>query len=147
MLFSLEKRKKLTHNIIFFLNNIISKLINNKILAAFLIMLIHTAFVIVSISTLIICKINKLFYLNLILITLIICGNLYFNGCILVKLERELLKPCKNWYGPTTVLYQILLKNININMTDNLAKNIQISHMILLGLIAFLRILYSINDE
>ena len=145
MLFSLETRKKLTHNIIFFLNNIISKLINNKILAAFLIMLIHTAFTIVSISILIICKINKLFYLNLILITLIICGNLYFNGCILVKLERELLKPCKNWYGPTTVLYQILLKNIN--MTDNLAKNIQISHMILLGLIAFLRILYYINDE
>jgi len=108
-------------------------------------MLIHTAFTIVSISILIICKINKLFYLNLILITLIICGNLYFNGCILVKLERELLKPCKNWYGPTTVLYQILLKNIN--MTDNLAKNIQISHMILLGLIAFLRILYYINDE
>lgn len=147
MLFSLETRKKLSYNIIFFLNNIISKLINNKILAALLIILIHTAFIIISIFTLIICKINKLFYLNLIFITLITCENLYFDGCILVKLERELLKPCKNWYGPTTVLYQILLNNININMTDNLAKNIQISHIILLGLIAFLRILYNINDE
>ena len=82
------------------------------------IIVIHTIIVGICILYLLLCKIDKIYFIFILIWILIIILNFYFNGCVLTRIERYYLKDDK-WYGPPTlpfllIGYPITKKEANI---------------------------------
>jgi hypothetical protein len=85
-------------------------------------------------------SLNIYFYISLIVWVIIIFLHLYFNGCIFIRIERELTKN-KKWKGIWTYLFDFL-EFIGITVTDKLANNIFICWGIIFSLFIFLKIFF-----
>lgn len=110
-IFSLENRKKNTKYIIDTVSEYMLTLTgkeNNKV-AALIFLLIHINAVSCILYNLIVSDVTILFYFLTFLWMIIISSNYYFHGCILARIERELLQD-ENWVGPINVtLYPLHL--------------------------------------
>ena len=71
------------------------------------IIVIHTIIVGICILYLLLCKIDKIYFIFILIWILIIILNFYFNGCVLTRIERYYLKDDK-WYGPPTIPFLML---------------------------------------
>ena len=109
--FALENRKKNTKYII----NTVSEWMltltgkeNNKV-AASIFLLFHMNSVSFMLYNLLISDINILFYFLTLIWMIVISSNYYFHGCILARIEQELLQD-ETWSGPISItLYPIHL--------------------------------------
>ena len=81
---------------------------------------------------------DPLFYLTVLCWIIVILCHFYFNGCILIRIERYLWDT-KTWYGQWTPLYN-LLKKYDIELTKNLLNNLFICGGIILTIFIILKI-------
>ena len=83
---------------------------------AYVIIIIHTIFILFCFTTLLFCNKHNLFYnISLCILILMIIINYYFDACPITQVERKLLNN-KNWYGfPYNIIFNIL----NIKITKN----------------------------
>lgn len=110
-IFSLENRKKNTKYIIDTVSKWILQLTKkeNNVAAAKLLILFHINSVSFVLYNLIIADVSFLFYFLTLIWIIIISSNYYFHGCILARIERELLQD-ETWAGPINIfLYPIHL--------------------------------------
>jgi hypothetical protein len=138
----LEIRKRNTEFIIKEATDFFNLFIPNKKTVGILLVLLHNVVGLFVLLYMVIFKdIDILFYVCLIFSIGISCMHFYFNGCILIRLERELLDD-KKWCGVWTILFNFLEKFFNIKMNTKLANNIFICVMILLYCSIFIKFLY-----
>ena len=104
---NLEKRKQHTTTIIETYKRIIETLTNNKKIQIYITYFIHTILVFIPFIILISKPVNVYFYISLIIWILIMCLHLYFNGCIFIRIERELMED-NSWIGIWTYVFYIL---------------------------------------
>ncbi len=109
--FSLGNRKKNTKYIIDTVSQLFLQLTgneNNK-LAASILILTHMNTVSCLLYNLLVSDVTILFYFLTFLWIILISSNYYFHGCILARIERELLQD-ESWSGPINItLYPIHL--------------------------------------
>lgn len=91
---------------------------NNKFIAG-MVAMFHIIFGVFILTNICLCKINTFYNCIIILWLLIIISNYYFHGCLLTRIERNLLIS-DNWYGPAS----IFLKCCNIPQNKNNANNV-----------------------
>jgi hypothetical protein len=136
----LETRKRHTKQIIKNYGLFLEKITKNKTLKIYITYLIHILIVIFPLFIIVFKRIDLYFYISVILWILIMCFHFYFNGCIFIRIERELMED-KTWKGIWTPLFYIL--NIfNVETTSNLANSIFICWGILLTMFIFLKLLF-----
>ena len=94
-MFGIATRKKNTKLIL----NSISNLDLDPQKLGFTIMQIHLQIILVSGILLLLAPINQKYICYIIILLVIIYSNIYFNGCIITRIERHLC-PNINWLGP-----------------------------------------------
>ena len=139
---SLEKRKQHTEFITNSALEFVALFTKNKKKAGNFFVLLHILTGLFSLVYLIFFKdVDCLFYLCLAMWILIFVMHFYFNGCIMVRIERQLLDN-KNWYGGWTPLFSVLENYFKLKITNKMANNIFICVGILIIVSVFLKFLY-----
>ena len=129
-MFNIENRKKNTKKVILNLRKFLESVNPNPAVNGLIVLIFHWASV-------------GLPLLGLFIWFMICIFHLYFNGCILTKLERNLWNT-KEWYGPWYVPFA-MLENIGITVTYALAQNIFIIWGVVVLIWIFIRIIFNIN--
>lgn len=126
----LEHRKNYTNSIIQTYIRLLKNITNNQTFNVNITTFFHILIVILPSYLLIVKPVHTIyFYISLVIWVLIILSNLYFNGCIFIRIEQELISD-KTWKGPWVYLFS-LLKLFNINVTPTISTYIFISGGIL----------------
>jgi len=151
--FSLEKRKEHTKIIIQKISDLLYKITGNNSISAYILILFHWFITGIAIAYILFGPIDKWFVISVIIWTMMVLMHFYFNGCILVRVEKALLEgrtaagsanastdvcacgsntcTCKKWWGPWIFPFTFLENYFNIKMTGRLANNIFITWGIL----------------
>ena len=143
--FSVEKRKEHSKIIIEKISNFLYKITGNNSISAYILILFHWFITGIAIAYILFGSIDKWFIISVIIWILMVLMHFYFNGCILVRVEKALLEDrtanacsdnasansCKKWWGPWIFPFTFLENYFNIKMTGRLANNIFISWGIL----------------
>lgn len=139
---SLEKRKQHTDFITNHAVDFLTMFIPNKLYAGIFLTLLHISIATSSLIYLIFFKdFDYLFYLSLGLWISIFFMHFYFNGCIVIRIERKLLDN-KKWIGLWGPLFSILENYFKLKITNKTANNIFICFGILIIASIFLKFLY-----
>ena len=101
----------------------------------FIVFIFHFIFQIISTYFLFFYPISNTLYFVLLLWIIILLSNIYFRGCILMKLERYLWNT-KKWYGPSFIFCDLN------NWSDTKIKNTNICKLVIIITIIFIRILF-----
>jgi hypothetical protein len=141
--FLLETRKENTKIIIQKIRELLYKITGNDIISAYILILIHWIITGVAIAYILFGPVDKWFVLSVSVWFSMVLMHFYFNGCILVRVEKALLENNsiaytddananananeKKWWGPWIFPFTLLEKYFNIKMTGVLANNIFIS--------------------
>jgi hypothetical protein len=136
---SLAKRKQHTQSIINASQHFLYKITGNDKLSGYFMIIFHWIIMIIPLLYLIIGKVNNLYYLLSILLYVVVFCHFYFRGCLLVRIERHLLKD-KQWWGPWMFLFTPLEYISNSPMTSNLADRIIYSCIIIISVLILYRI-------
>jgi hypothetical protein len=140
---SIETRKKHTKLFIEHTQNGLFKLTGNDAISGYIMFILHQVLVYVSLIYILIGEINWLFYLFFTSWIAAFMIHLYFNGCILTRIERSLWDT-REWSGTLAWIFSPAV-NTGTEMTPNLVNNIFICCGIVIFMVAFLRFLYSLN--
>ena len=109
---------------------------HNDRLNGFFLFFLHFLFQILVYFTLLTSPIySATFMCAIVFWVLILLSNIYFRGCLLLKLERYLWET-RSWYGPMYLFCE------EQYITPNMANNFFICRQVLLITIIFLRILF-----
>jgi hypothetical protein len=133
----LETRKKHTASILECTSNIIDPIAKDNKTKGYLILLFHLFICFPTYIYLLVGSYNLLYYACLILWIAIFIMHFYFNGCILIRMERHFFDD-KEWKGVWSPLFNSL-KVIGIEYSKSHMNNIFICSGVLLLLIVFLR--------
>jgi hypothetical protein len=74
---------------------------------AFLVIITHTIFIGSCILYLLLCSVDKIYFIFIIFWILLLFFHFYFNGCFLTRIERYYLNNDK-WYGPPTIPFLLI---------------------------------------
>ena len=134
--FSLEKRKEHSKIIIQKIRDFLYKITGNNSISAYILILFHWFITGIALAYILFGPINKWFVISVLIWILMVLMHFYFNGCILVRVEKSLLEGsananAKKWWGPWIFPFTFLENYFNIEMTGRLANNIFISWGIL----------------
>jgi hypothetical protein len=143
MIPSIETRKKHTKILIDYVHRKLFKLTGNDAISGYIVFLFHYVVAAVALLCILIGNINWMFYLSFVTWIAIFSLHLYFNGCILTKLERSLWNT-REWSGTLSWIFSPAV-NTGVEMTPNLVNNIFICCGIVIFMVGFLRFLYSLN--
>lgn len=139
---SLEKRKQHTEYIVKNAVDFTTLFIKNKKVSGYFVIFIHIFIGLLSLIYLIFFKdMDYLFYSYLLLWIIIFFLHFYFNGCIMIRIERELIED-KKWCGAWTPLFSLLENYFKLRITNKMANNIFICTGILIIVGIFLKFLY-----
>jgi hypothetical protein len=103
-MFYLENRKKYTKSIVEIISDIMITVFNNRIIAGSLFVLFHIVSVLLIIYNIVYDKVVSYYHLYGFLWLIIIYSNYYFNGCILARIEKNILQD-NTWAGPINILF------------------------------------------
>jgi hypothetical protein len=143
MIPSIKIRKKHTKFLIDCTQRKLFKLTCNDAISGYIIFIFHQIIVYLSLTYILIGEINWLFYLFFTSWIAAFNLHLYFNGCILTKIERSLWNT-REWSGTLAWIFSPI-DNTSVAMTPNLVNNIFICCGIVIFMVGFLRFLYSLN--
>ena len=121
----LDIRKEHTKVVIQRYERFLDKIIKNKKIKANLTFFLHILIVVVPFFILIFRPVDIYFYISLILWILIVFLHFYFNGCIFIRIERELMED-KTWKGIWTYIFYIF-DYFKISVTNNISNYLFIS--------------------
>ncbi len=102
-IFDLEKRKKYTKCIVETVSNTMVYFIQNKIVAGWILVFFHAIIGLYLMFNLITQEVNSIYHIYTFIWVMVIYLNYFFNGCILARIEKELLQD-KSWGGPINLL-------------------------------------------
>ena len=85
---------------------------------AFLIITAHTIFIGTGVLYLLLCRVDKIYFIFIVFWILLLFFHFYFNGCFLTRIERHYLKDDK-WYGPPTIPFLMLGYPISKDEANN----------------------------
>ena len=139
-MFSLEYRKQLTKKITQIIENFLYKYTKNKTISGYILVLIHWLVMLLVYLYIFLGKINTIFYLCCIFLLFTYILHLYFSGCILIRVERELLNTNK-WWGIWTMLF-IILQYMDITITKSLTSNVYLYWTIYVIIVITIRLIY-----
>ena len=137
----LEIRKKHTANILEFTSNIMNYITKDNKMKGYLIVLFHALIYFPTYAYLLVGSYNLLYYACLIVWVLIFILHFYFNGCILIRIERHFFED-KEWKGVWSPLFNSL-NVIGIDYSKSHMNNIFICSCVFISLIVFLRFILS----
>jgi hypothetical protein len=140
---SVETRKRHTELIIDYVRQKMFRLTGNDAVSGYIIFILHHVIVCLSFTYILVGEINWLFYLIFAAWIAAFNVHLYFNGCILTRLERALWNT-RDWSGTLAWMFSPASKT-DVEMTPNLVNNIFICCGIVVFMVGFLRFLYSLN--
>lgn len=115
---TIEDRKKHMKYIIDQIDAIKNKIKINDTFFAYLIIVTHTIFIGCGILYLLLCKVDKIYFIFIVFWILLLFFHFYFNGCFLTRIERYYLKNDK-WYGPPTLPFLLIGYPISKNEANN----------------------------
>ena len=137
-MFSLEQRKKNTNFIINHSQKILYKITGNNKLSGFLVVIIHWLIIGIPLIYLLFGKVSPLYYILSCLVYVVYAFQIYFKGCILARIERDLFKTTE-WWGPWIVLFKPI-EYIGIQMHTELANKIINTGILLLTVVIVYKI-------
>jgi hypothetical protein len=141
-MFDLETRKNNTNNLLDFLTKILKIFSDKPEISGLLVFTFHWLCLGIPLIQIGVGKINNLFYLSCFVWILIFIFHIYFNGCILTRLERKLWDT-NEWYGPWCFLFKTVeLYYDNNKISRNFANNTFYCWGIFLSIYAIVRVLY-----
>jgi NAD(P)-dependent dehydrogenase (short-subunit alcohol dehydrogenase family) len=94
--------------------------INNEFMGG-MVAMFHIIFGLYTLKSICFNKIDNMFKYIIFIWVLIIFSNYYFHGCLLTRLERTLTTN-KNWYGPASLLFNVLSIEQNKDNANNCIK-------------------------
>jgi NAD(P)-dependent dehydrogenase (short-subunit alcohol dehydrogenase family) len=94
--------------------------INNEFMGG-MVAMFHIIFGLYTLKSICFNKIDSMFKYIIFTWVIIIFSNYYFHGCILTRLERSFTNN-KNWYGPTSLLFNVLKIEQNKQNANNCIK-------------------------
>ncbi len=103
-IFALETRKKYTTFIIDTISSSILAGINNNFVAGTIFVFCHMNAITYMLYNLIYSEVGGIYYFYTIIWIFVIYSNYYFHGCILAKIEQNILQD-KTWAGPISILF------------------------------------------
>jgi hypothetical protein len=121
-MFSLEQRIKNTNFIVNHTHKTLYKITKNNKLSGFLVVILHWFIIGIPLLYLLFGKVNTLYYILSCLVYVVYMLQLYFKGCILARIERDLFETTE-WWGPWIVLFKPM-ECIGIQMHTSLANKI-----------------------
>ena len=137
-MFSLEQRKKNTNFIINHSQKFLYKITGDNKLSGFLVVIIHWYIIGIPLIYLLFGKVSTLYYILSYLVYVIYAFQIYFKGCILARIERNLFETTK-WWGPWIVLFKPI-EYIGIQMHTELANKIINTGILLLTIVIVYKI-------
>lgn len=140
---NLERRKQNTKFIVEEASEFFTLMVNNRKLAGIILATFHIIVICMSMLYLFFTtKIDYIFYICFIFWILIVSMHLYFNGCIIIRIERELMND-KHWCAGWTPLFSVA-ENFYFKrkISKEFANNFFICIGILISAIIFLKFLY-----
>ena len=138
LMFTLTQRKKHTQLIIKNTQQMLYQLTQNDKQSGFIVVIFHWLIIGMPLLYLLFGKVNTLYYLLAGLAYVVYALQIYFNGCILARIERRLLDT-PQWWGPWLVLFTPL-EYIGLYMTASLANQLINGGILLLTGIIFYKI-------
>ena len=103
-IFALETRKKYTNLIVDTISSLILAGINNNFVAGTIFVFFHFNFITYILYILISLEVGSIYYFYTIIWIIVIYSNYYFHGCILTKIEQNILQD-KTWAGTISLLF------------------------------------------
>lgn len=141
----LDTRKQHTKKVIQKYESLLNKITKNKKVKVNITYILHLLFVVLPCFILVFKQINIYFYISLIIWILIVSLHFYFNGCIFIRIERELMED-KTWKGIWTYIFYIF-DYLKINVTSTLSNFIFILWGISFTLFVILKLLINNNPS
>ena len=139
----IETKKRHTGLVIDYVRRKLFQLTGNDAISGYIIFILHHIVACLSLIYILIGEINWLFYFVFASWIAAFGAHLYFNGCILTRLERTLWNT-RDWSGTLAWIFAPAGKT-DIEMTPNLVNNIFICCGIVVFMVGFLRFLHSLN--
>jgi hypothetical protein len=121
-MFTLHQRKKHTNFLVKNTQQSLYKITGNDKISGFVVVIIHWLIIGLPLIYILFGKVNIFYYILSSLVYVIYCLQIYFNGCILARIERHLFKTTE-WWGPWIILFKPL-EYIGIYMDTNRANKI-----------------------
>ena len=139
----LETRKKHTKYLTNYITNFLEYFTSDNEIKAYIVIFFHSLLILPSSAYILFGKINALYYAIIVELIIIFLLHFYFNGCILIRIERELFND-KDWFGQWTVPF-IILKKMGMELTPRFMTNLFICSAILISLFIFLRLAFNFD--
>lgn len=140
-----ETRKKHTSTILKSVSNIIDPIFKDNTSKGYLIVFIHILVCFPTYLYLCFGSYNLIYYVSMFLWVLIYVLSYYFNGCILIRMERHFFND-KEWKGIWNPLFNAL-KPIDVEYSTAYMNNMFICVGVFLLLVVFLRFILSSQGQ
>lgn len=139
----LETRKSHTKYLTTSLSNFLDYFTTNSETKAYIVIFIHSLLILPASGYILFGKINKIYYAFIVELLIIFLLHFYFNGCILIRIEREFFND-KDWFGQWTIPF-LILKKMGMELTPRFINNLFICYAILLSLFVSLRLAFNFD--
>ena len=122
-MFRLENRITITNNLLNTITDILKNLSNNDKLNGLYVFIFHWLILGVPLINIIFGKLDIWFMTSCFIWICIFIFHIYFNGCILTRLERKLWNT-KDWYGPWCLPFKFIEMYTNKKISKDFTNNI-----------------------
>ena len=106
-MFELHQRKQATNNLLNFLVHLLKNLSVNNSVNGLYVFILHWLILGIPLIKILFGKVDKWFIMSCFIWIIIFIFHIYFNGCILTRLERRLWNT-KDWYGPWCLPFKLI---------------------------------------
>tara|TARA_B100001057_G_C22773786_1_gene920745 strand:+ start:797 stop:1228 length:432 start_codon:yes stop_codon:yes gene_type:complete len=143
-MFELQQRKKVTEDLLLFLVNLLKNLSTSNKINGLYVFIFHWLVLGVPLVKIIFGKVDIWFVISCFIWIIIFIFHIYFNGCILTRLERKLWDT-KNWYGPWCLPFTFIEMYSDKKISREVANNIFYCWAVFLIFYVSLKLIYYKN--
>jgi hypothetical protein len=135
---SLEYKKELINNLTKNIENFLFQYTKNNALSGYIVTMIHWLVMFVVYLYILLGDVNIIFYMCCIFLLLTYILHLYFSGCVLIRIERQLWNTDK-WWGIWTIFF-LFIQKLGIPITKTVTEYTYTLWSIFLSILILLKI-------
>ena len=135
---SLEYKKELINNLTKNIENFLFQYTKNNALSGYIVTMIHWLVMFVVYLYILLGDVNIIFYMCCIFLLLTYILHLYFSGCVLIRIERQLWNTDK-WWGIRTIFF-LFIQKLGIPITKTVTEYTYTLWSIFLSIVILLKI-------
>ena len=135
---SLEYKKELINNLTKNIENFLFQYTKNNALSGYIVTMIHWLVMFVLYLYILLGDVNIIFYMCCIFLLLTYILHLYFSGCVLIRIERQLWNTDK-WWGIWTIFF-LFIQKLGIPITKTVTEYTYTLWSIFLSIVILLKI-------